>query len=359
MILDLPMPAHDLFTSLDTKFNTLHRELRFIARTLARLQHRHDFALVFSAGKSQYSESFLADFHSRLTEECDIMLRRLFSAPKKECLNDIESAPSSPIAELPPSPSPPACRPRHFRALTEPTLSSVPVTPTKTRPARSPTYSCGTLPKTVTVIVDERSQAVFEIPETHLVHLLNTTSPETVSIASRDTTQPAKPIRALYLRTTNLAAFTDFLHWTKTGHILPHATPTDTPWLVEHHARRYLDALHLGITLHSIPYQSLAITSLLDLGPYIPYPEDLVNPIFSSTAHFHSRDHPARQVIVAIIAAKTCGAGKRRVRHGPRDRNVERGDRIESGTFWKMYDAFVEERGPECGWPGCVEEVVR
>ncbi|KAI6881845.1 hypothetical protein KC355_g22027, partial [Hortaea werneckii] len=119
------------------------------------------------------------------------------------------------------------------------------------------------------------------------------------------------------------------------------------------------DALHLGITLHSIPYQSLAITSLLDLGPYIPYPEDLVNPIFSSTAHYESPDHPARQVIVAIVAAKTCGAGKRRVRQGPRDRNVERGDRIESGTFWKMYDAFVREQGPECGWPGCVEEVVR
>ena len=93
------------------------------------------------------------------------------------------------------------------------------------------------------------------------------------------------------------------------------------------------------------------------LAPLLPWPEDYVNPVFSATVGIESEElHPARRMIVAIVAAKTCGHGKRKARQGPRDKGVSRGDRIEHDTFWGMYDAYCAKTGPECDWPEDVHE---
>lgn len=202
---------------------------------------------------------------------------------------------------------------------------------------------------TVTVIADEQSQAVFDIPRQHLSELLETQDPETVVVHDRDT-EAAKSVTGIFIRKVDFASFYDFVQWTKNSRILqyPHE---NAEWLVEHHARRLVDALALGVNIKSTEYQCAAVSELHTLGPLLTWPEDLVNIIFAATSAYSPGDHPARQLIVAIVAAKTCGAGKRKARQGARDRNVERGDRISSTTFWKMYDAYCMEQGPECPYP--------
>lgn len=87
-----------------------------------------------------------------------------------------------------------------------------------------------------------------------------------------------------------------------------------------------------------------------------------MNDIFAATAttttsgKFRQEPpHPARKLIVAIIAAKTMGKGKRKVRTGPRDgSSLQAGSRIASTTFWKMFDAYCARVGGgegECGYP--------
>ncbi|KAK5135526.1 hypothetical protein LTR08_005161 [Meristemomyces frigidus] len=197
----------------------------------------------------------------------------------------------------------------------------------------------------VRVIVDEHSQVVFDVPRRHLSEVLKTQQPETVIVRDQDHDAEIS-ITSIFLRKANWATFADFVAWTKTGGIIqyPH---NNTEWIIEHHARRLKDALALGINLKSTEYQRAALSELHALGPLLDWPEDFVSDIFVATGD----DHPARRLIVAMVAAKTCGNGKRRVRQGPRDRNVERGDRICSGTFWKMFDAYCLEHGPECRYP--------
>ena len=197
----------------------------------------------------------------------------------------------------------------------------------------------------ITIIADECSQVVFDVARMYLCELIKVQQPETVIVRDRSHNGEVS-ITGIFLRKVSWAVFADFVAWTKTGRIL-HYSHNNREWVLEHHVRRLVDGLALGVSIGSIEYQRAALAELCALGPLLQWPEDFVNKIFTVT----STNHPARRLIVSIIAAKTCGRGKRRARRGARDANLERGDRVRSGTFWKMFDAYCLENGPECSYP--------
>ncbi|KAK5127912.1 hypothetical protein LTR85_005029 [Meristemomyces frigidus] len=264
------------------------------------------------------------------------MLRKLFGSPKKAKPDDIESCPSTPIDEVPPLCLTPGYRSPSTASSPAPALS--PTTEVRIHRKRPSLWRSSDL-DTVIVIADEQSQALFDVPRRYISALLDTQEPETVVVHERDT-ETAKSVTGILLRRADLVSFYDFVQWTKNGRILqyPH---DNVEWLMEHHARRFINALALGIIIKSTEYQCAAVSELHSLGSLLTWPEDLVNGIFAATSAFSLDEHPARHLIVAIVAAKTCGSGKRRVRQGARDRNVERGDRISSTTFWKIVGPSV------------------
>ena len=119
---DFDITGLSLLCNLDSKLAALNRELRFIARTLARLRHRHHAVLVFSPTSKQRSsqqslqqtrtlprrQTYSAgDLPLDLSLYTADMLKRLFLTPRKERFDDIESAPVTPVEEEPPSRLPP------------------------------------------------------------------------------------------------------------------------------------------------------------------------------------------------------------------------------------------------------------
>jgi len=202
------------------------------------------------------------------------------------------------------------------------------------------------------VIVDSESHCIFEIPRLFIAHLARNQSTEEVYIRKQRSDESTTPVTGIYLPKANKAAFADFALWTKTGRILQY-DHNGVEHYIEHQAHQLVAALALAVHIHSPAYQRAACADLLSLVPFLPWPEDLVNGIFAATAGTKKTDHPARRLIVAIVAAATCGAGKRKVRQGPRVKNVpnEQRERISSGTFWKMYDAYCAEHGPEVEYP--------
>lgn len=154
--------------------------------------------------------------------------------------------------------------------------------------------------------------------------------------------------------------FYEFDQWLRTGRIIT-ILHMYAQYAIEHNARRLVDALALGMFLESREYLIAVMKEFLALGKLLEWPEDYVNTIFDSTAGL-PKDvvHPARTMIVAIVAAKTVGKGKRKVRQGPRDKGVERGDRISGNEFWTLYDEHVrlQVKGGECRYPDKVDEVL-
>ncbi|KAK0848707.1 hypothetical protein LTR91_002887 [Friedmanniomyces endolithicus] len=239
---------------------------------------------------------------------------------------------------------------------------------------------------TIPFIIDHNSQALFHIPRKHnpTQFLRNPAhQPKTITIQLNPGTDERILAKGIYLPNVTVAAFADFSHWTLTGRILPHPPATvDQPqeWYIEASARRLISALALAVsTLHSTEYAQAAVDEFAALGPLLDWPEDYVNSIFAATAtpfaigtpasveggaaacltvtpHSDSKvfnekqwqaAHPARRLLVALVAAKTHGPGReRQVRLGPRRKNLECEEeadtRIRSGTFWAMYDWFCE-----------------
>lgn len=200
----------------------------------------------------------------------------------------------------------------------------------------------------IRVTADERCPTVFSIPRS--------------SIATLAAHSPNPG--ALHLPQTSVADFYDFTLWLQTHRII-HYPHHGIEYAVEHQAQRLIAALALGVRLQSQAYQAAALREFHVLAVLLPWPEDHVNAIFAVTRPPRAQVEPrlvdlrhlpaAQRLIVAIVAAKTCGAGKRKVRQGPRDKNVERGDRIQAKTFWRAYDEFCLQSGGECEYPRTVE----
>lgn len=110
-----------MFGSIDCKLASIHRELKFIARTLARLRHRHHAALVFSSKRSS-QQTYLVDLQRKLSQNYDEMLRKLLGTNAKP--EDIESCPSTPVDQI----APPLCLTPGYRTPC-PSLSPTPLSP--------------------------------------------------------------------------------------------------------------------------------------------------------------------------------------------------------------------------------------
>lgn len=220
------------------------------------------------------------------------------------------------------------------------------------------------------VVVDSRNdhQTTFDLP----MEWLTRTSQYFARLFYNASKQPnADDLTNVYLPAIYTSHFFDFVRWLRENKIVPTLHMYAT-YALEHNARRTIDALALGVYIESEEYQIAAMREFLTLSKHLEWPEDFVNLIFTGTAMFGDAHgfkhtsvadkakivHPARRMIVAILAAKTVGRGKRKVRVGPRDKGIERGDRIASTTFWEMYDELVRTRiqGGECRWPERVEE---
>ncbi|KAI5362474.1 hypothetical protein Slin14017_G077110 [Septoria linicola] len=130
---------------------------------------------------------------------------------------------------------------------------------------------------------------------------------------------PTQPITKIFLNQVPLPAFYDFGKWLATGRILQHPH-TSAPHHVETYAFRLLDALELAVVLEMDSYQNAVLCELFLLGPYLDDPEEYADKIFSLVdrivlvATGESFVNPLRWLIVAIMAAKTEGRGRRRVR---------------------------------------------
>ena len=220
------------------------------------------------------------------------------------------------------------------------------------------------------VMVDSRNdrQTTFDLPKGWLTG----TSHYFARLFYNTSKLPnAQDLNNVYLPTVYTSHFFDFVRWLRENKIVP-TLHMYAQYAIEDNARRLVDAIALGVYIESEEYQIAAMKEFLALAKYLEWPEDFVNPIFAGTSQFFDAQpfkhlsaadrarvvHPARRMIVAITAAKTVGRGKRKVRVGPRDKGIERGDRIASTTFWEMYDEFVRTRiqGGECRWPERVEE---
>lgn len=144
--------------------------------------------------------------------------------------------------------------------------------------------------------------------------------------------------------------FYDFTQWLQTGRILqiPHR---GAEYAIEYSARKLIDALRLAHVLVSDDYQVAALQEFHCLGQALPWPEDFVNQIFE----LPNTSHSAKRLIATIVAARTYGKGKRRVRLGPREPGFDRGDSIKGNAFWEMYrDVCREEKGKYSNHPPSV-----
>lgn len=203
--------------------------------------------------------------------------------------------------------------------------------------------------------MDGRSPTIFSIPKNWLIDTSSYFHRHCSSHLIDFINEPDK--RIVWLPEVYIAHFFDFNHWLHKNRILP-TLHMYVPYAIEHNARRLIDAIALDIALESGEYQYAAMKEFLPLARCLDWPEDHVNSVFDITkdAACMGKPHAARRMIVAIIAAKTVGRGKRKVRQGSRDRNIERGDRVEGNEFWGMFDWYVKQRGPECRYPDSVEE---
>ncbi|KAK1073113.1 hypothetical protein LTR12_004869 [Friedmanniomyces endolithicus] len=420
MITDLDFTGLSLLTTtVDERLTALNRELRFVAGTLARVRQCGRYATVYSSKPSAHvkdtKDLVTSTLQPQLRDQSPVMLKRLFASPTKARfdIEDLESAPAVlsteetlprrwntvasrptleqhrrwtlndtpiPRLELPPN-VPPIPRRRPLPSA-RPVSCGDEVLLQPGNASRRPTFLTSKV-DTVSFIIDQNSQALFQIPRKQIpTQFLHDPAHQSKTIAIQPTscTDERIPVKGIYLPNVTVAAFADFSHWALTGRILPHPpTTVDRPqeWYIEACARRLISAFALAVsTLHSPEYAQAAVDEFAALGPLLDWPEDYVNSIFAATAapaitiatkegaaaacititHSESKvfnekqwqaAHPARQLIVALVAAKTHGPGKeRKVRLGPRRKNLvceeEADTRIRSGTFWAMYDWFCD-----------------
>ncbi|KAK3701413.1 hypothetical protein LTR37_015511 [Vermiconidia calcicola] len=217
------------------------------------------------------------------------------------------------------------------------------------------------------VTVDSRCETTFEIPKAWLTQTSVLLKRDYVNafkslngisfdgFADQDSAD-APQKKTVYLPNVYTSHFFDFQRWLRKGRILPATASYAPPWVVEGRASRLVDAIKLAIVLESKEYQKAAMNEFLWTARFLEWPEDYVNTIFDITeasSKASGRAHPARRMIAAIIAAKTVGPGKRKIREGPGEKDGD--GRISRSHFWEMYDYHVKSNDA-CHWPEGYEE---
>ncbi|KAK3630100.1 hypothetical protein LTR56_017626 [Elasticomyces elasticus] len=398
--------------ALDTHLTTLHRELSFVARTLhshyvGRPRHTRTKTapqlalstyqpqsdvdtpnmlsrLLFSPVKARFGHVGDIESAPAIAPAANTGPRRWNTVANRPTLEQHKRYHSydAPIPQLnlpldlaPPVRRRPVALPRPV-SCGEEVLLKPPGSPFR-RATSVPNANGRPARDSVTFIIDARSQALVYIPRKYVpAALLNAQKPERLSIQPNPSSDEQEQHQGIYLPSVTLADFTDFSHWTRTSRILPYPFATAESgvqdWLLEHSARRLICALSLAITtLGSEEYAQAGVAELSNLVPLLEWPEDYVNAIFAATRPESSpantpqpatakpvgnsfdpqqwdTTHPARQLIVSVIATKTHGPRKQRnVRLGPRRKNLESEEevdtRIRSGTFWSMYDWYCTD----------------
>lgn len=162
--------------------------------------------------------------------------------------------------------------------------------------------------------------------------------------------------KTVYLRQVTTTDFQHFYKWL-CGDPIIDTDHGGKQYAIDQHASRLVRAINLGVFLESQEYQRAAVREFLPLGPLLEWPEDYVNEIFDATKNVPAAaQHIARRMIVAIVAGKTSGEGKRKPRKGPKDQNIDRDDEIVWTQFWEMYERYIRNRNWECKFPESVDE---
>ncbi|KAH9832700.1 hypothetical protein Tdes44962_MAKER00180 [Teratosphaeria destructans] len=361
---------------LDQRLDAVQREARFILKTIARLRHMQNVSLLFNSPSRQMdNQLYLDDIWQISMTKCRTMFRRMLGPEQPDVIEDVEKVAAEAVNAVSdeiehPSclvPGPPLTRTAdRRRSASAPQRPSARLAIHKNRLSHPPyvliaspishltnCYASSRPVDTITVVVDAQSQSIFQV-HTHLLSPTCRTQEQEILILDQ------VPLTCIYLPGVTVSDFTTFHYWTLTGRILQYPARGST-WYTESQAQLLISALALGIKLDNTDYQNAALSEFLSLAPQLEWPEDYVNAIFSATekSSVLGRVHPARRMIVAIVAAKTCGKGKRAVRQGFRVMGVEgSGERVARKTFWNMYDEFCHIKGGVCGWPRCLEEVV-
>ena len=206
-----------------------------------------------------------------------------------------------------------------------------------------------------TVIVDRQAEAVYQIPIKWLV----TTSWKFFNFYANQLPHEIEPYNIMRLAEIRCSVFHDFYRW------MIHEDGTVEPWCIcasyatESAALRLCNAVQFGIYIDCAEYQLAAMKEFLGVAKFLEWPEDFVNEVWIATETWEYGEafkeidldvraemvHPMRRMIVAVVAAKTVGKGKRVVRTGPRDGGIDRGDQIAVDEFWGMYYEYVKTHG--------------
>ncbi|KAF7196331.1 hypothetical protein HII31_02398 [Pseudocercospora fuligena] len=187
----------------------------------------------------------------------------------------------------------------------------------------------------VTLFVGEEGEVLFKLPRkvlcSHSRYLARLLGPSPVP-SKRNAGLASGPSEFELPMEIRPCDFHDFTLWLRNGRILqiPHR---GAEYAVEYSARKLIDALRLAHIIASEDYQSAALQELHCLGQALPWPEDFVNQIFE----IPNVSHSAQRLIANIVAARTYGKDKRRIRLGPREPGFDRGDSIKGNAFWEMY----------------------
>lgn len=167
------------------------------------------------------------------------------------------------------------------------------------------------------------------------------------------------------LKTVTVRQFHDFYCWIHGDHICNSCCIWNSR-ATEDAAWRLIAAVRLGIYLDCAEYQLAALDQFVAFASFLKQPEDYVTAVWGATAGWAKNeafahltdaekdqlDNPLWKLIVALVAVRTVGKYKRKVKGRPGYSGVERRDEILIGQFWTMYESY-EMMDASHGGRGC------
>ncbi|KAF2857426.1 hypothetical protein K470DRAFT_291329 [Piedraia hortae CBS 480.64] len=188
--------------------------------------------------------------------------------------------------------------------------------------------------ETITLKVGTACPVEFNLPAKFLEALI--ASHNATHGASSESTASA----TIHLPCADPTEVLAYLHWTRSGSIITGSSGE---------ASTLISIFGCSLDLMSPQYEIAAVLPFFMLGQEREYPEDLIDEVFSRTNGENVNagvvPHIARRILVAMIAARIVGPGKRR-----------ESIRTAVDERWKgecrgMLRTYVRNRGPVCEYP--------